>query len=180
MNPFERALTATLTHEGFFSDDPVDPGGATTFGITENVARDYGYQGPMMDFPIETAKNIYQTMYWDKNRLDEIAQYDEPIAMELFDTGVNMGIGQAAEFLQRAINVLNRNQTLYPDIKVDGVLGSKTIAVLPKIGESLEKQAIFKIINGLQCELYVRLCEKNPSMEKYVRGLLKRISYHLK
>ncbi|PIK74437.1 hypothetical protein CS379_02545, partial [Methylobacterium frigidaeris] len=31
---FERALSLVLTHEGGWSDDPHDPGGATNLGVT--------------------------------------------------------------------------------------------------------------------------------------------------
>lgn len=31
---FERALSLVLKHEGGWSDDPADPGGATNLGVT--------------------------------------------------------------------------------------------------------------------------------------------------
>ena len=170
MDAFEKALAATLKHEGFFSNDPDDHGGATTYGITEAVAREYGYTGPMMDFPIQTAKDIYRKNYWDIIRLDDIAEYDEDIAVEMFDTGVNMGAGQAGEFLQRSINCLNRNQTIFPDLKVDGIIGSKSIEALSKLSGLTEHRAILKTLNALQGEYYVRICEQDPSQEKFFRG----------
>lgn len=179
MDAFEKALATTLAHEGFFSNDPQDRGGATTWGITEQVARKHGYRGDMKDLPVETAKEIYRKSYWDKNRLDEVADYYEPIAAEMFDTGVNMGVSTAGEFLQRAINCLNRNQTLFPDLEVDGIIGSKTINALGKLGGSTEKQAVLITLNALQGERYVAICERDPRQEKYYLGWIKRASMRM-
>jgi lysozyme family protein len=41
-----------------------------------------------------------------------------------------MGVGTASIFLQRSLNVLNRQARDYADIKVDGWIGTKTIAAL--------------------------------------------------
>jgi lysozyme family protein len=177
MNAFERALAATLAHEGFFSNNPTDRGGATNFGISESVARNYGYIGDMKDLPVETAKDIYRQNYWDKNRLDEIAEYNEQIAVEIFDSGVNMGTGQAGEFLQRAINCLNRGQDLFPNLKVDGIIGSKTIEALKKLSKLGEKLSILKMLNALQGVKYMEICENDPSQEGFIRGWLNRVTF---
>jgi lysozyme family protein len=174
MDAFEKALAATLLHEGFFSNDPDDQGGATTYGITESTARAHGYTGDMKDFPAKTAEAIYRQDYWDKNSLDEIAEYYEPIAVKMFDIGVNMGVGQAGKFFQRTLNCLNRDQALYPDLKVDGVIGSKTIKALVKLGP--EKKAVLKMLNALQGAKYIEICERVPRQKKFVRGWVNRIS----
>ena len=38
-------LASIIFYEGGYSDDPDDPGGKTKYGITERVAREYGYLG---------------------------------------------------------------------------------------------------------------------------------------
>ena len=55
-------------------------------------------------------------MFSDVFRGDDMPR---ALALEMFDTGVNMGTGRAVGFLQTALNVLNRNQQLYPDMVVD-------------------------------------------------------------
>ena len=47
---------------------------------------------------------------------------------ELFDTAVNQGTDQAATFLQRALNVLNKEGSWYPDVMADGCIGPMTLA----------------------------------------------------
>ena len=86
--------------EGGYVNDPADSGGETKYGITKRVARLNGYEGAMKHLPQTTAFAIYAKRYWDSLSLDEIEQRSNSIAKELADTGVNMGTGRAAEFLQ--------------------------------------------------------------------------------
>jgi len=88
---FEKAFNHTVGVEGGYSDHPSDRGGKTMFGITEAVARSYGYSGDMRSMPLSTAKDIYSKKYWDKLNLDEVSKMSEPLAAKLFDIGVNMG-----------------------------------------------------------------------------------------
>lgn len=69
---FDKAFDRLLGHEGGFVDHPRDPGGATRWGITQRVARAYGYAGDMRSFPVTDAKRIARTDYWDAVRADEM------------------------------------------------------------------------------------------------------------
>lgn len=86
------------------------------FGITEAVARSYGYSGDMRSMPISIAKDIYSKKYWSKLNLDEIAVMSDELAAKLFDIGVNMGQARAGLFYRRhsmrSISKLNYIQTL--------------------------------------------------------------------
>jgi lysozyme family protein len=178
MDVFEDALAATLEYEGFFSNHPEDWGGATTFGITEKTARFHDYHGNMRDLPIEKAREIYRKSYWDRLRLDEVGAFDEAIAIKLFDIAVNMGIDDAGNFLQRAINAMSRNQKLYPYLKVDNIIGSKTIAAMKKLFSPDDRLTVYKMINALQGAKYLWQREKNPAFGVFIRGLFRRISSH--
>lgn len=176
MDAFEKALAETLEFEGGYSDDPADYGGKTKCGITEAVARHHGYEGPMRALPPEKINEIYRKDYWNRIRLNEIAAYHEPLALKLFDIAVNMGIDDAANFLQRSINTLSRNQEIYPYLKVDNVIGSKTIATLKKLGCDGEKTVILRMINVLQGAKYLWICEKDSTQEKFIRGWYRRVA----
>ncbi|KAG0289155.1 hypothetical protein BGZ98_003956, partial [Dissophora globulifera] len=128
MTAFDEAFDHTVSLEGGYSNHRADRGGATKFGITEAVAHENGYTGPMESLPLEKAKEIYQRRYWNPLRLDAISVISHPIALKLFDVGVNMGIGTAGKFLQRTLNVLNRQQADYADMTVDGAIGPTSIA----------------------------------------------------
>lgn len=177
MTAFDRALQHTLGIEGGFSDDPADSGGATRFGITEAMAREFGYQGEMPDLPLEFAENVYRKRYWDLLHLDDVAAISEPIAGELFDTAVNTGPAFAGKSLQRILNSLNREQADYPDIAVDGLIGPATLRSLKSF---LAKRGgdgtlvIFSALNCMQGAYYVGLAEARPKDEKFLFGWLKQ------
>jgi len=54
----------------------------------------------------------------------------QPIANELYDTGVNRSPNMAIRYLQRSLNLANRNEKRWPDIRVDGQLGPMTLRTL--------------------------------------------------
>lgn len=99
---FDSAFHKLLGHEGGFSDHKDDPGGATCWGVTEQVARASGYTGDMRQLPVEVAKDIYRKKYWDAVRADELP---EAVRYQVFDAAVNSGVGQSIRWLQRALGV---------------------------------------------------------------------------
>lgn len=112
--------------EGGYSNHPSDRGGPTRWGITQAKAREHGYTGDMRSFPRERAVAIYLKDYWEKPGLANLATINEPVAEELFDTAVNMGVAWPGIFLQKALNALNRQGADYPDILEDGDIGGLT------------------------------------------------------
>lgn len=179
MTPLEKALQRTLGVEGGDSNDSDDHGGATRYGITEAVARAFGYTGAMTDLPWSTAAAIYKANYWDKLSLDSVAMVSEAVALEVFDTAINCGAGTEGKFLQRALNALNNGGSAYPDLAVDGAVGSATVkamaAFLAKRGAEGE-QVLLATLNGLQLGHYLAIVEKDPSQKKWFFGwVLRRV-----
>jgi len=164
-----------IAREGDYSNHPADRGGPTRWGITEQVARAYGFAGDMRALPKETAAAIYKRRYWTDVRFDQVAAVFPRVASELFDTGINMGQSVAAGFLQRALNALNRGATDYPDLKVDGQVGAMTIAGLKgfkaKRGAAGE-DVLLKALDSLQGERYISLTESRPANEAFLYGWL--------
>lgn len=169
----KRIINGIIKVEGGYSNDLVDSGGETNYGITVAVARAYGYRGAMKDLPVEIAFEIYSREYWDVLRLSEIEKLSPKIAEEMADTGVNMGVARAAEFLQRSLNVLNDGQKYYPDIRVDAKVGPLTVATLKKY---LDKRGthgeivMHRMLNSLQGAYYVTLAERRQKDERFVFG----------
>ena len=170
MPSFDLALAHTLGIEGGYSDDATDRGGKTRYGVTERVARAHGYIGPMADLPLEKAREIYRVDYWDKNKLDRVAEWSEKAAMELFDTGVNMGWQRAARFLQRALNAMNRNGDIYPDLRPDGLIGPTTIRALFFLVTPMDKSVVLKMLESQQGAAYMKIMANDPTQEKFARG----------
>ena len=178
MDSFDKALAHTLGIEGGYVDDPTDRGGKTRYGITEAVARKWGYDGPMHDLPLDLAKRIYRGDYWDVNRLDVVAAWDEAVALEMFDTGVNQGAQDAGIYLQRALNLLNRSnreEPLFPDLMVDGLIGSRTIGALHFLTTDQEHRVLLTMLNVQQGYQYIEIMERRKSHEKYARGWFDRV-----
>jgi lysozyme family protein len=172
---FEQAFDHVVQIEGGFSNSKNDLGGATRYGITESVAREEGYMGAMKELPLEFAKTIYRRRYWDSISLDDIAAISYPISLELFDTGVNMGVSIGVTFLQRSLNALNREQGDYADIRVDGAIGARTVEALRSYfakRTALAAPVLLKALNCLQGARYIELSEKREANQTYTFGWL--------
>ena len=169
-------LEALLEREGGYVNHPADRGGPTNFGITQAVARAQGFAGDMRHLPREEALDIYRRLYWLKPRYDAVAMRMPMIAVELFDTGVNMGPAVATTFLQRALNALNRNQQDYADLVPDGRVGAKTLNALEEYrltrGASGGERVLLRALEALQGERYLRLAERRPANEAFLYGWL--------
>ena len=174
---FRDFLSRVLSLEGGFSDDAVDSGGATHWGISEAVARGKGYNGPMSAMPRATAEQIYYGSYWKTLGLDDLSQTHPQIAYKLFDQGVHCGIGTAARWLQRTLNGLNQNGTLYPDIDVDGLIGPGTRSTLDALIRHRGPDGttvVLRALNCLQGAHYITLAEQRPKDERFVYGWLRQ------
>jgi lysozyme family protein len=170
--PFEKAFDKIVVVEGGYSDDPWDSGKKTMYGITEVVARANGYLGSMDKMPLSTARQIYRAQYWLLLNLDNVAFLSELVAFELFDTGVNCGVCIAGKFLQRGLNVLNRNEQDYQDVRADGIIGPMTMDALRAYVKKRGKEGegvLLRVLNALQGARYVELAEgpgkKNEKFE---------------
>jgi len=170
---FLKAFDHIILVEGGYSDNPFDSGGKTKYGITEQLARRYGYVGLMKDMPLSKAKQIYKTHFWDKLMLDDVSVVSYNTAHEMFDTGVNMGRARAGTFLQRSLNVLNYKQSITPDIKVDGLVGKNTLKSLKAVFSKRGDEVLYNMLNCLQGAFYVTLAERREKDETFVYGWYK-------
>lgn len=172
----EKIINHILETEGGFVDDPSDSGGPTKFGITQSVAREFGYNGLMEDLPRETAFAIYSRHYWHAVRADELLVVSAKITEEIVDTGVNLGPGTAVKFLQRVLNVFNLRANLYDDLLLDGQMGPKTFSAFKECYRTRGESVIMLALNCLQGAYYIALAERHPKNERFVCGwLTKRV-----
>lgn len=190
MANFLEAYNITLKHEGGYDNDPDDVGGETYKGIarryhpawsgwriidsykTKDGFPNNAYNDVNLD---KDVKEFYKVHYWDVNLLDEFI--DQKIANEMFDTGVNMGIGRAARYVQQALNLLNKKGRIYDDIVEDGKIGTNTLKALNACLEYRGNSYIYKIMNILQGQHYINYMTRSPTQEKYAYGWLKRVDF---
>jgi lysozyme family protein len=168
-------IDEVIAREGGYVANAADKGGATCFGITQAVARAHGYAGPMIRLPRDTAIAIYRADYWTTPRLDQVALVAPQVAAELFDTGVNMGVGTAAGFLRRALNALNRGGTDYRDIPATGAIDAATIGALKTflhVRGAAAAGVLVKALDALQGARYLSLAEQRPADEAFLYGWL--------
>jgi lysozyme family protein len=171
----EALIDEVIEREGGYVHHPADRGGPTRWGITQSVARAHGYAGEMRLLPRARAAAIYQADYWERPCFDAVAMRAEELAGELFDTGVNMGPATAVRFLQRALNALNRGAGDYPDIAVDGRIGSATLGALDgylAVRGHAGERVLLTAIEALQGERYIALAEARPGNEAFLYGWL--------
>lgn len=166
-------INRIIRAEGGYVDNVNDSGGATNYGITEAVARTNGYVGDMRDLPWELAYDIYSGRYWDSVRGDEMQTLSAVITEEVVDTCVNMGPARAGSFLQRALNVMNRQGRLYDDLTVDGAVGPATMRALRSYLTHRDEMTLLVAINALQGAFYIELAERREKDEEFVYGWLK-------
>lgn len=190
MANFTEAYNITLGHEGGYANDPDDAGGETYKGIARRYHPSWdgwqiidtlkhqegfpnsAYSDTRLD---QSVKRFYKAYYWDVNLLDSIP--DQTIANEMFDTGVNMGTERAARFLQRAVNLLNKNGSLYRDIVEDGKIGPNTLKALQACLAYRGNEYLYKIMNILQGNHYIEYMTKSPTQEKFAYGWLERVNF---
>ncbi|WP_328717284.1 glycosyl hydrolase 108 family protein [Halomonas elongata] len=174
----KRLIGEVIDREGGYVNHEADRGGPTRYGITEAVARDYGYTGDMRALPLVLAHDIYADRYWHSLKLDKIATIHEPLATYLFDYGVNSGPGRPAETLQRLLNVLNRVERDYDDIAVDGAVGPATIGALEDYHDTRGRpglDVLAQAVNALRIEFMVSIAEARESQEAFTYGWLSRV-----
>ncbi len=175
MKTVDSIIEEIIGIEGGYSNNPLDRGGATRWGVTEKKARQHGYKGDMRDLPREFARDVFLTEYFLEPRFDKIYELSPSVAAELTDSGINLGVGFAKPAIQDALNLLNRNQQDYKEIEVDGKIGPATIAALAAYLAKRGKQGeitLLKLLNVLQGARYVEICRKNPSQETFLTGWL--------
>lgn len=116
---FAECLKLLLVHEGGNDDDPRDPGGRTSRGITAGDWAEWrkthpGLPSDVWQAPQAAVEAIYRERYWSPLRCDELPH---GIDYVVFDYGVNSGISRSAKLLQRLVGA-----------EQDGEVGPETIA----------------------------------------------------
>jgi lysozyme family protein len=179
---FSRAFAATMQHEGGYANVVGDKGGETYMGISRVYWPSWPGWPVIDDWRAERVNALqrdtmltehvlafYRAQFWDRLRGDELAELSIPIALEMFDTAVNMGVGRAVRFLQEALNMLNRGGRTYADIAVDGLIGRDTLNTLKRCLETQpgsresNERLILNCLNGEQYIAY----KQNPQHEQF-------------
>lgn len=156
-----------------YTNNPADRGHGTRFGITEATARAFGYTGAMETLPHGTAKAIYRQKFVTSPRFDKVLAIEPSVGAELVDTGINMGPGTAARFLQRWLNGFNVDGSRYPLLLVDGNVGAITLDALRAFVRWRGPMGVTTLLRGLnasQAAHYLELTESEPTQRRFLFG----------
>lgn len=171
MSDFDRSVKFVLDHEVVFQKGHY---GDWAFVKTENVAGDRGgmtrygidkrsHPGVNIDkLSKEQAIEIYRKEYWNAGRCDQMPW---PVNLAHFDGCVNVGAGQAAKFLQRAVGAHD-----------DGAIGPKTLQKLKEACDATSPKEIAEKIAELRVNFYKHLAVQNPEDAEFLNGWLNRVS----
>lgn len=179
---FDHAIRVALHHEGYYSNDPDDPGGPTQFGMSLRTAQKIGdLDGDgRLDMDLDgdgdvdaddirlltaqKAVELFRTLYW-------LAVYNKIpslVAVKVFDLALNMGAKQAHILLQRAVKA-NTGRAL----KEDGILGPQTISD----ANQCYTPALLAALRSEAAGFYRQLAAQRPASRKYLNGWLNRAYY---
>ena len=188
---FQKAMARNEHLEAGYLNDPNDAGGETIDGIARNYNPNLGLWDVVdaakskPNFPhcleddVFLQRLIYEFYFvehWQKPRIKDIAERNETIGIKLFTLGVHFGTRRPCKWLQRAINVLNRNATRYPDITADGIIGPTSIKTFEQCLDNNPEQRILNVMTAVQGAQYLNKMENDPTQEKWV-GWFDRLSF---
>lgn len=177
MAEFNISLQKTLTHEGEYVNDPVDPGKETYRGISRanhghwkgwSVIDQYKIKP---NFPFNLANNtelekqvelFYLYEFWLPLKADQIA--NQTTADSIFDFAVNSGLKTTVLIVQSIIGV-----------KSDGIVGEQTLQKL----NSLDFGYFQPAFTVLKIRHYIDIIKKRPVNKKYLFGwIIRALEYH--
>ncbi|MXO66246.1 glycoside hydrolase family 108 protein [Altericroceibacterium endophyticum] len=167
-------IGGVISMEGDFVDHEDDPGGATRFGVTEEVARSDGFTGDMASLPRNRVITIYGDKYVVKPGFDRIVARSTALGEEVIDAGVNLGPRRPSCYLQSALNALNRQQRDYANITEDCAIGPATMAAYDalarKRGKEKACELVLKLVDAQQAAHYLSLARNDSKFESFMPG----------
>jgi len=170
------ALEMVLDYEGGHVKDPDDTGGETYRGISRRYHPEWEGWAYIdvgdWNGADRLVEEFYRENYWNKLCGDSIRSQE--IANELMEMCIHLGHYRVHVVLQEGVNLFNNRQKLWKDIKVDGVIGKKTISALDKADKRGRSSSIVKYLNCEQGHMYKLSIKKREINEKYAVGWYKR------
>lgn len=158
----------TQDDEGFYSNDKDDPGAETVYGLTK-AAEPKSPVWPIVEgwrklpnFPenmrhdlalIKAVADTYRSSYWEALGLHDATS--ELVAVKLFNSGVNVGIGTVRTYLKLILNSFNKKEALWPDMKVNsGSDANLAIAMMKMIAQPGGEDVLYSALDSWQGVYY--------------------------
>ena len=130
----------------------------------------------MKEFTRDQAYAILEKNYWYQPGFDKVYAISPALALELCDTGTNMGPSVGVKWLQRWLNAYNQQGRYYPDVNVDGKIGPMTLDALSAFLKERGQEGDAVLVTSLNCsqgQRYLDLAESKASNESFIYGWMK-------
>lgn len=158
----EDIISDIIRREGErFTNDPLDRGGPTKYGITMTALSEYrGHPCTPADVACLSegeAREIYRVQYIRRPKFDKIN--DRRLRALVIDWGVNSHPRTSTKALQRAAGV-----------KDDGALGPVSLAAI----NGGDASALFDAVLSAREAFYRSIVSRDPSQSRFLNGWLNR------
>lgn len=162
----DRIIDLVVFSEGgsTFTQDPVDRGGATKYGITVPALSEFlGYNATVDDIFHLNESTARQFYIWTWDRFN-VGKYPPEIQYAFYDSIINNGFGGASYLLQKALVALGQN------IRIDNSAGPNTLAACLNVDpNTLMNQMIDERINFNKA-----IVARDPSQGRFLQGWINR------
>lgn len=167
MSTIEKALHWMLEHEGGYTNDPLDHGGATNFGVTQHSLEAFNKRYPECDLPsdpsdltADEACVFYRKAgYWFYDVIE-----DQRVATKLFDLGVVMGPNTIIKLVQHGLNALGSG------LSKDGRWGPRTEAAV----NAMQPSTMLVLIADVAETRFREIAENDPTQQRFLKGWVRR------
>ena len=165
------AIDWVMSHEGGWSDNPADPGGATNYGISLRWLKAAGWDvdqdgdidaADIAALTPDGARRIYHAEFWERLNLERVTS--GLVARKVLDLFVNMGDRQAVLIIQRAAKAVGA------PLDEDGIWGPLTLGSL----NSYPSSELLAAIRSEAAGFYRLLAAIRPALAVFLRGWLTR------
>jgi lysozyme family protein len=147
--------------KAWFSDDPLDHGGATAFGMTLRTATPHGIStvDDLQAISAEKLASIYRAEFWRFDGLDE-----DRVAMKLLDLAVNTSLRTAVRMVQAQLNALGAG------LAEDGIWGPTTEGSV----NAVEPNHLLALLVEAAVGHYRAIVQRDRSQGRFLAGWLNR------
>lgn len=164
---FDDCMAFEFGAEGGYSDDPLDRGGPTQYGVTQRAYDAYRERHRLPLQPVkfierDEARDVYREDYWQRLCCSSLPQ---PLDLVVFDAGVNCGVKAAAKFLQRALGVAD-----------DGSIGPKTLAAVAKDQASGLLPHVIDTCLNERLAYYDDIVKRDATQARFIKGWRNRVA----
>ncbi len=156
---FSYALSWHLQHEGLIANHPLDPGGFTYAGISQNVHASWegwGYLTNGKPIPDSVIVSFYDSLVWKPMMCDSMPP---AIAFYLFDTACLIGTPYTTYLLQKTLN-----------IKPDGIMGPQTLQAI----RNQNPKDLLSKLHASRIAFHTKIVQKYPKLNIFYNGWVRR------